>query len=275
MAQPRDYIELRARSAFSFLEACSNPEDLALAAAELGYPALALADRDGVCGVPRFHRAAKAAGLRALVGAEIAVEPVGIHASRPDRLLLLVESAEGWRRLCRLLTLAHSRRDQSVEKTLEARDPRARRRIQVQWSELEERAGHWSVLVRGDERLSTALLDRAKSVFEGRLAVDVSHLLDRRQARAGKRAAALAAARGIQVVASGDVRCARPRDRRLLDALVCLRERVTLETAGRHLSVNAECHLHDRAEIVRRFADQPDWILATRRVAEQIQKQWG
>ena len=58
MAQPRDYVELRARSAFSFLEAASNPEDLALAAAELGYPALALADRDGVSGAPRVHRAA-------------------------------------------------------------------------------------------------------------------------------------------------------------------------------------------------------------------------
>ena len=128
MAQPRDYIELRTRSAFSFLEACSNPEDLIEAAAELGHPVLALADRDGVSGAPRFHRAAKAAGLRALVGAEVAVEPVALRANaiRPDRLLLLVESAEGWRRLCRLLTLAHARRD----KSLEARDPRARDRIQ-------------------------------------------------------------------------------------------------------------------------------------------------
>jgi len=277
MAQPRDYIELRARSAFSFLEACSNPEELAQTAAELGYPALALADRDGVSGAPRFHRAAKAAGLRALVGAEVGVEPVGsargageregLRPSRPDRLLLLVESAEGWRRLCRLLTLAHGRRD----KHLEARDPRARARIQVRWSELEEQAGHWSVLVRGDERLSPALLDRAQPVFGDRLAVDVSQLLDRRQARAGKRAAVLASARGIPVVASGDVRCARPRDRRLLDALVCLRERVPLETAGRHLPANGEGHLHDRAEIVRRFADHPDWILATRRIAERCE----
>ena len=267
MAQPRDYVELRTRSAFSFLEAASNPEDLVLAAAELGYPALALADRDSVSGTPRFHRAAKAAGLRALVGAEVAVEPVGIRASRPDHLLLLVESAEGWRRLCRLLTLSHARRD----KQLEARDPRARDRIQVRWSELEELAGHWSVLARGDERLSPALLDRAKPVFGERLAVDVSHRLDRREARAGRRAAALAQAEGIPVVASGDVRCARPRDRRLLDALVCLRERVTLDGAGRHLPANGEGHLHDRAEIVRRFSDHPDWILETRRIAERCE----
>jgi len=53
-----DYVELRARSAFSFLEGASLPEDLAARAAELGYKAIALGDRDGVYGQPRFHQAA-------------------------------------------------------------------------------------------------------------------------------------------------------------------------------------------------------------------------
>jgi len=65
------YIELRCRSAFSFLAGASLPEDLADRAAALGYPALALGDRDGVYGAPRFHKAATAAGIRALVGAEL------------------------------------------------------------------------------------------------------------------------------------------------------------------------------------------------------------
>src|SRR5690606_39613991 len=66
-----DYVELRCASAFSFLEAASNPEDLAERAAALGHRALALADRDGVYGLPRFHAAARAAGLEALVGARV------------------------------------------------------------------------------------------------------------------------------------------------------------------------------------------------------------
>ena len=284
MVTPRDYVELRARSAFSFLEACSNPEDLALAAAALEYPTLAMADRDGVYGAPRFHRAAKAAGIRGLVGAEIAVDsthlsdgpqfrtdPLALAGAdrfaRPNRLLLLAESSEGWRRLCRLLSLAHSRRD----KTLEARDPRARDRIRVHWEELQTHAGHWSVLLRGDERLHPALLDRASRIFGHRLSVDVSHLLDRHTERVGRHAAAMAESRGVQVVATGDVRCATPRDRRLLDALICLRERKTLDTAGRHLPPNGEGHLHSREEIVRRFADRPDWILATRAIAERCE----
>ena len=65
------YIELHAASAFSFLQGASLPETLVDRAASLGYPALALLDRDGVYGAPRFHRAAKTVGMRPIVGAEL------------------------------------------------------------------------------------------------------------------------------------------------------------------------------------------------------------
>ena len=65
------YIELHASSAFSFLDGSSLPEALIERAAALGYPALALLDRDGVYGAPRFHLAAKKAGLKAIIGAEL------------------------------------------------------------------------------------------------------------------------------------------------------------------------------------------------------------
>ncbi len=67
------YVELHAASAFSFLEAASLPEAIVDRAAELGYPAVALLDRNGVHGAPRFHKAAKAAGIRAIVGAELSI----------------------------------------------------------------------------------------------------------------------------------------------------------------------------------------------------------
>src|SRR6186997_1425208 len=68
------YIELHAASAFSFLQGASLPEALIERAAALGYPALALLDADGVYGAPRFHKAAKQAGLRAIIGAELTIE---------------------------------------------------------------------------------------------------------------------------------------------------------------------------------------------------------
>ena len=67
------YIELHAASAFSFLQGASLPESIVERAADLGYPAVALLDRDGVYGAPRFHKAAAAAGLRAIIGAELTI----------------------------------------------------------------------------------------------------------------------------------------------------------------------------------------------------------
>ena len=102
------YVELHAASAFSFLEAASSPEALIDRAAALGYPALALLDRDGVYGAPRFHMAAKQAGLRAIIGAELTIRANGAPSSpHPPflwRLPVLVESRDGYRGLCRLIT---------------------------------------------------------------------------------------------------------------------------------------------------------------------------
>src|SRR5215468_11453109 len=88
-------------------------------AAELGYPAIALLDRDGVYGIPRFHHAAKRVGLKAIVGAELTMafarvqEPDGGTATRAQALSgeprlftlpVLVASQAGYRNLCRLVT---------------------------------------------------------------------------------------------------------------------------------------------------------------------------
>ena len=77
------YIELHTSSAFSFLRAASLPETLIDRAAMLGYPAVALLDRDGVSGAPRFHKAALAAGIRPLIGAELTIETGHSQATRP------------------------------------------------------------------------------------------------------------------------------------------------------------------------------------------------
>src|SRR4051812_13234445 len=97
-----DYVELHARSAFSFLRASSLPEDLAHAAAAAGHAVFGLADVGGVYGTPRFHAAARREGVRPLVGAELEVDGGG-------RVALLCEDRRGYKNLCRLLTLGHAR----------------------------------------------------------------------------------------------------------------------------------------------------------------------
>ncbi|HEU4430682.1 MAG TPA: PHP domain-containing protein, partial [Myxococcota bacterium] len=259
MSSP-DYVELRAKSAFSFLEAASNPEDLAARAAELGHGALALGDRDGLSGMPRFHTAAKAAGVRALVGAELSdVE------GRP--LLLLAMSRAGYRHLARLLTVAQGNAPKG-----EAR---------VSWDEVEAHAGGLFALV-GAESLGRAAgtearerarrwLGRAAGVFAARLAVDVARSKDRAQEASARRAVALAEALRVPVAASGDVRAATPARKRLLDALTCLRHHTTLDNAGKLLLPNGERVLCSPQEMAARFADRPAWLRATRAIAEQCE----
>src|SRR5574341_752340 len=116
------YIELHARSAFSFLEGAALPEELVDACAAAGMPAMALADRDGVYGSPRFHLAAKKAGVRAHIGSEVTLkeswpqrhrDTENIRLKKPSatpclrgesRLPLLVATREGYQNLCRLIT---------------------------------------------------------------------------------------------------------------------------------------------------------------------------
>src|SRR6476619_6236868 len=107
------YLELHTSSSFSFLDGASLPETLIARAAALGYPAIALLDRDGVYGAPQFYRAATAAGIKAIVGAEITVgpsTPPRLHASTPPWTLpVLVSSQQGYKNLCRVLTRAKLR----------------------------------------------------------------------------------------------------------------------------------------------------------------------
>src|SRR6476620_2005552 len=67
------FVELHTASAFSFLRGASTPETLVERAAALGYSAIALVDRDGLYGAPRFHKAATAAGLKPIIGAELTI----------------------------------------------------------------------------------------------------------------------------------------------------------------------------------------------------------
>src|ERR1051326_2204035 len=91
------YVELHARSGFSFLEGASIPEELVAMAAAFDMPAMAIMDRNGVYGAPRFHMAAKKAGIRAHIGSEITCTDGVCYP-------LLVETREGYQNLCRLVT---------------------------------------------------------------------------------------------------------------------------------------------------------------------------
>src|SRR6059036_3465388 len=248
-----DYVELRCRSAFSFLAGASLPEDLVERAAALGYDVLALADRGGVYGAPRFFQAARRAGLRALVGAEVPVAGAG-------SLWLLVEERAGYKNLCRLLTAGAL--------------GRAKGEALVTWAEVEEHAAGLHCLAGGAEGPLAGAdgapnLDRLHTIFGPRLAVDVNRHGERAGERLARRLADLAAAHRVPVVATNDVRHAAPAGRPLLDVLTCIRLGTTLDQAGRRLLANAERHLKAPAEMAALFRDMPDTVRQSRRIAER------
>ena len=113
MSRRSEYVELSARSAFSFLEGASAPEELAECAAALGYNAIALGDRDGVYGAPRFYQAATDAGIKAIVGAELVIDEASFGmagtSATPARLYVLMPDRERYRNLCRMITASKLR----------------------------------------------------------------------------------------------------------------------------------------------------------------------
>ena len=93
------YAELHCLSNFSFLRGASHPEELVERAATLGYAALAITDECSVAGVVRAHVAAKAHGLRLIVGSELRLVD-GL------RCVLLATDRRDYGQLCRLITCA-------------------------------------------------------------------------------------------------------------------------------------------------------------------------
>ena len=249
------YIELHAASAFSFLQGASLPEALIQRAADLGYPAMALLDADGVYGAPRFHKAAKKAGLKAIIGAELSLQSQIKDQRSPiaSRLPVLVQSAEGYKNLCRLVT------------RMKMRAPKGAGALA-----LEELDGYTSGLVAMVDR--RANFDRVVGIFgRNNVYAEIQRHLLRDQEADNAAITELAETFRIPVIATNGVRFAEPSDRRLFDVLTCVHHKTTLDAAGRRLARNAERYLKPPEAMARLFSDRPDALTGTRELAERLE----
>jgi len=285
------YVELRCRSAFSFLRGASLPEDLVDEAVRLGHRALALGDRDGVYGAPRFFRAAVDAGVRPLVGAELTLDSGAA-------LYVLVENRAGYKNLCKLITQAKlGRRTTGYRLPATAKDSSApeagSRKPEAEWDGKRGAGVSFDDLIphveglfclaggtqgplaaaadRGDPHAARRIVGRLHRLFGDRLAIDVQRHLDLEEERRNRFLVDLARASRVPLVATNDVRHAQRRNRPLLDVLTCIREKVTLDTAGTRLLANAERHLKTSAAMADLFRDLPEALRNTREIAERCQ----
>jgi len=238
------YVELHARSAFSFLEGASVPEELAGACAESGMQAMAIMDRNGVYGAPRFHMAAKKAGVRAHIGSEITCTN---GVSYP----LLVETREGYRNLCRLVTRMKLRAKKGEgAATLEELGEFSR--------------GLVCITRHPDERLLDIF---GRSQVYAELQRHYHRDEEARNQDIVERARGL----GIPLVATNGVAHATPPQRELLDVFTCVRHHTTLADAGRLLERNSERHVKTPAAMTRLFADLPEAIANTLEISSRLQ----
>ncbi|HEX7151726.1 MAG TPA: error-prone DNA polymerase [Thermoanaerobaculia bacterium] len=262
---PRPYAECRSASAFSFLNGASLPEDLIAQAAAQELPAMAHIDTNGVYGAPRFYSAAKKAGIKAIVGAELRLEETksGLRVAtepRDDvRLTLLVENRQGYKNLCKLITAGALKHPKG-----EAR---------YTWELIAQYNEGLRCLTGGDEgplaKVETAeeALHKISGIFKGRTHVELQR--HRRRDEEHRNVALIDHARRMRLplVATNGVRYARPEDKDLHDIVTCIREGRNVDNAGRLLGINRERHIKTAAEMCALFADLPEaidgaWTLA-------------
>ena len=284
------FIELHSRSAFSFLEGASLPEDLIAACTHLNMPAMALLDRDGVYGAPRFYMAAKKAGIKAHMGAEVTSEISDFRLKIEDlkpgksesicnlkskicnffRLPLLVSSRAGYQNLCRLITKMKLRAQKGEGA--------------VRKDELQEHAAGLICLTGGDDGpLATALarggMEEARRSVEcltgifghGNVYVELQRHFHREEEARNRAAIEIARSLQLPLLATNGVCYATPQERELCDVFTCIRNHCTLATAGRLLARNSERHLKSPQQMQQLFADLPEAIANTVELSSRLE----
>src|SRR5580692_13200651 len=297
------YIEFHARSAFSFLEGSSLPEDLAGVCARLKMPAMALLDTDGVYGAPRFHMAANKFEIKAHIGAEVTACAPPSHRDTKktktnspssenqqstinyqpsknssvsqclrgeSRLPLLVSSRTGYQNLCRLITKMKLRAKKGEGAVRE--------------EELEEHAGGLICLTGGAEGpLAAALqqggieearrrVDQLIGIFgSGNVYVELQRHFQPEEESRNRDAITLARSLHLPLLATNGVCYATAQSRELCDAFTAIRHHRTLSTAGRLLTRNAERFLKSPQEMRQLFADLPEAISNTLALSSRLE----
>src|SRR5271165_5490995 len=286
------YIELHACSAFSFLEGASVPEELAEVCAAHQMPAMALLDRDGVYGSPRFHLAMKKLGLKAHIGAEItSLLTASADPGEPalPRLPLLCASREGYQNLCRLVTRMKLRAPKypvtlprQTKKALTEEVLTTSQAI-ASTDDLSEFSTGLICMTGGDEGpLASALahggMEEARRTFEqlvsiyGRDNVYVELQRHYNRAQEFRNQAAIELARGMKLplLATQGAQYARPEERQILDVFTCIRHHRHLDNAGRLLARNSERHIKTPQEMLRLFADLPEATANTLELSSRL-----
>jgi error-prone DNA polymerase len=245
------YAELQCASNFSFLRGASSAEQLFAAAAVLGIDALAVTDLNSLAGIVRAHEAAKATGVRLIVGCRL-------QLTDGTELLVYPQDRPAYSRLCRLLSIGKSRAGKA--------------RCALNWDDIAAwQEGMLAILVpdRIDNFFEANLL-RLKQTFGDRAYCAMTL---RRRPRDQLRLAQinnLAAALGIPTVVTNDVLFHSPELRVLQDVITCIRERTTIDDVGFKRERHADRYLKAPDEMARLFRLWPEAVERSAEIADKL-----
>ena len=262
------YVELHAASAFSFLQGASQPDALIERAAELGMPAMALLDHNGVYGSARFHTSAKRNGVRAHIGGEIAVRDFGARLTPPSwlphrsivepaRLPLLCESRTGYQNLCQLITQFKMSEGKKADGAANLNDLEQYASGLICLTGGEE--GPLAVaLAAGGEGAGRKVVERLVRIFgHGNVYIELQRHFEREEEWRNQAAIRIARSLWLPLLATNGIRYAKAYDREILDLLTSVRHHTPLDHAGRLLALNGARHLRPAHEMTRLFRDVP------------------
>src|SRR5437870_9091288 len=278
------YVELHARSAFSFLEGASTPEELIATAADSKMPAMALLDRDGVYGSARFHLAAQKLGIKAHIGAEVTVSSPKSKTRRQDSkfqipesvitLPLLVRTRTGYQNLCRLITLMKLR----VPKHAKPGE------CAVTRDELAAHAEGLICLTGGSDgplaqsinhrghREAEEAAERLIDIFgKENVYAELQRHFNRAEEARNHVLIEIARRLNLPLLVTNGVGYATRAQRQVADVFTCIRNHVRLETAGRLLSINSERFVKSAKEMVELFADLPEAVANTIELSSRLE----
>ena len=246
-----------------------EPKTIAERAAKLDFPAVALADRNGLYGVMPFSEACFAKGVQPIIGTMLALSrPADIGGEAAiDWLALLAQDDQGYANLCKLVSAAHL--DRPVEQV-----------PHVEFSKLEEfsqglialTAGSEGALARliadGQQIKAEAYLDRLQSLFPERLYIELSRRNNAIEDAAETALIDLAYARNLPLVATNPAAYADPAFHAAHDAMLCIANSAYVESAER-ISSSPDAWLKEGAAMTELFADLPEALANTSVIAQR------
>ena len=255
----RGYVELHAKSFYSFGVGASHPHELLAQAKEYGYGSLALTDTN-LCGALEFARLANSLGIRPITGGELTLMD-------GSRVTLLAKTRRGYANISRLFTLANA---------VDRREPRLDCRHLPAHAEgiILLTGGRDSCLARlalAGQRQKAAARLREYAGWYGpdSVYVELQRNFLQGDTMRNRKLAGVADEAGIPLVATNDVHYHAPERYRLQNALVAVRLNTTIDQALPHLRPNDHLYLKPPAEMARLFADFPEAVANTVRIAEE------